>query len=139
VRTTTIQVARILRDALEPGDLARVSEALEGYLVEHDPEARPPNPTVARRTDVACDLVDRIEALIHEAGPGGGDPAPSVNDAPATPQPGDPLADALRHVDECLDRAEGAAERLRGEDGRSVREAIDDASGIVARALGVRR
>jgi len=45
------------------------------------------------------------------------------------------LAEALRRVDECLDRAEGAAERLRGEDGRTVREALDDASEIVARAL----
>jgi hypothetical protein len=38
-------------------------------------------------------------------------------------------------VDECLDRAEGAAENLRGDDGRLVREAIDDAGEIVARAL----
>ncbi len=28
MRTTTIQIARILRDALEPKDLARVAEAL---------------------------------------------------------------------------------------------------------------
>jgi len=66
MRTTTIQIARLLHDALPPGDLARVVEALEGYLIANDPEAGAPNPTVARRTDVAGDLIDRIEALVHE-------------------------------------------------------------------------
>jgi hypothetical protein len=39
-----------------------------------------------------------------------------------------------RRPGECLDRAEGAAERPGGDDGRSMREALDDASEIVARA-----
>jgi len=47
----------------------------------------------------------------------------------------DRLAEALTAADECLNRAEGAAEHLPGKDGRSVREAIDDASETVARAL----
>jgi len=66
MKTTTIQIARILRDALAPEDLARVADALEGYLIDNDAEAGAPNPTLARRTDVAGDLIDRIEALVRE-------------------------------------------------------------------------
>jgi hypothetical protein len=68
VKTTTIQIARVLRDALTPGDLARVVEALEGYLIDNDPETgkAPPSPTVARRAEVAGDLIDRIEAHLRD-------------------------------------------------------------------------
>jgi len=67
MRTTTIQIARILRDALPPDDLARVADAIEGYLIDNDPEAGVlPNPTLVRRTDVAGDLLDRIETHMHD-------------------------------------------------------------------------
>lgn len=67
MRTTTIQIARILRDALPPDDLARVAEAIEGYLIDNDPEAGLlPNPTLVRRTDAAADLLDRIEVHLRD-------------------------------------------------------------------------
>jgi len=68
MRTTTIQIARILRDALAPEDLARLAESLEGYLIDNDPDAGVPNPTLVRRTDVAGDLLDRIETHLHDDG-----------------------------------------------------------------------
>jgi len=67
MRTTTIQIARILRDTLSPADLARAAEAIEGYLIDNDPEAGGlPNPTLVRRTDVAADLLDRIETHLRD-------------------------------------------------------------------------
>jgi hypothetical protein len=43
-----------------------VAEAIEDYLIDNDPEAGgPPDPTLARRTDVAADLLDRIETHLH--------------------------------------------------------------------------
>jgi len=85
MRTTTIQIARILRDALDPKDLARVVEALEGYLIGNDPEAGVlPNPTLVRRTDVAGDLLDRIETHMRDDAMGGDTEDARGND-PAEP------------------------------------------------------
>ena len=43
--------------------------------------------------------------------------------------------DVLAKVQECLDRIEGAAERLPGVGGQTVREALDDACEIIAKAV----
>ena len=86
MRTTTIQIARILRDALQPEDLARAVEALEGYLTDNDLETGVPDATISRRTDVAADLLDRIETHLHDdrlAALGDDDPAPGINDTGA--------------------------------------------------------